>query len=479
MIRLRHKMLIRATRLLDQAVLVGTALMVIDHDALAQRVGGDPLIGASNFVGESVGMLILALAWIGIFDHYVRYRADRFVEFHVQIRNLLKAVTGGTLALLGISALFLPQTLDLRGLMTFWGVVSLIAVASRVTPTGWLMGARRFGYNYRYLLIVGTNPHAAEFAGKIARRSELGYKVVGFIAESPDVQRAWEATGCDGRVLGTIEGIRRVLERERVDEMLVCLSVEAKFRTMSEIIAIARDLGIVLRIAPEAAEGAMLEKLHIEEFENEYVITLFREQMLLQLLVKRLVDVVVASIALLALSAGMIVVAILIKLTSPGPVLFAQDRVGMNQRRFRLYKFRSMVADADERKISLAHLNEVDGPVFKIENDPRITPIGRLIRRTSIDELPQLFNVLRGEMSLVGPRPPLPDEVTRYEWLFRKRLSVKPGITCVWQVSGRNQITFERWMQMDHDYIENWSLWLDLKILMKTIPAVFLGRGAS
>ncbi len=479
MIRLRHKMLIRATRLLDQAVLVGTALVVIDHEALGAGAPGVPLIGAGSFVGESVGMLILALGWVGIFDYYVRYRADRFVEFRVQLRDLLKAVTMGTLALLGISALFLPRTVDLIGLATFWGVVSVIAVAGRVGLTGLLMGARRFGYNYRYLLMVGTNAHAEEFAAKIARHPELGYKVVGFIAESAEAAHQWEADGARGRVLGTLEEIRRVLERERVDEMLVCLSVEAKFRTMSEIIAIARDLGIVLRIAPEASEGAMLEKMHIEEFDHEYVITLFREQMLLQLLLKRLVDVVVAAIALLVLAAGMGVVAVLIKLTSPGPVLFAQDRVGMNQRRFRLYKFRSMVADADEKKSALAHLNEVDGPVFKIENDPRITPIGRFIRRTSIDELPQLFNVLRGEMSLVGPRPPLPDEVVRYEWLFRKRLSVKPGITCVWQVSGRNHITFERWMQMDHDYIENWSLWLDLKILLKTIPAVFLGRGAS
>jgi lipopolysaccharide/colanic/teichoic acid biosynthesis glycosyltransferase len=160
-------------------------------------------------------------------------------------------------------------------------------------------------------------------------------------------------------------------------------------------------------------------------------------------------------------------------------VFFVQNRVGMNQRQFKLYKFRSMVADAEERKSELLHLNERDGPAFKIDNDPRITPIGRFIRKTSIDELPQLFNVLSGEMSLVGPRPPLPDEVQKYEWLFRKRLSVKPGITCIWQISGRNNVSFERWMQMDHEYIENWSIWLDLRILLKTIPAVLFSRGAS
>jgi lipopolysaccharide/colanic/teichoic acid biosynthesis glycosyltransferase len=151
----------------------------------------------------------------------------------------------------------------------------------------------------------------------------------------------------------------------------------------------------------------------------------------------------------------------------------------MNQRQFKLYKFRSMVVDAEKRKLGLQHLNERDGPAFKIENDPRTTWIGRFLRRTSIDELPQLFNVLSGEMSLVGPRPPLPEEVERYEWMYRKRLSVKPGVTCIWQVSGRNNIPFHRWMEMDHEYVENWSLWLDLKIILITIPAVIFSRGAS
>ena len=209
------------------------------------------------------------------------------------------------------------------------------------------------------------------------------------------------------------------------------------------------------------------------------MITLFRERLLMQLLLKRLVDASLSLIVLVLLSPLFLLVALLIKLTSPGPVFFVQNRVGMNQRKFRLYKFRSMVVDAEAKMAELAHLNERDGPAFKIENDPRITRIGRFLRKTSIDELPQLLNVLSGEMSLVGPRPPLPDEVKKYEWLFRKRLSVKPGITCIWQISGRNHVSFDRWMEMDHEYVENWSLWLDLKILFKTVPAVLLSRGAS
>jgi len=235
----------------------------------------------------------------------------------------------------------------------------------------------------------------------------------------------------------------------------------------------------VVRLISDFEDGYLFKNLHIEEFEGDYVVTLFREQMLLQLLLKRLLDASLSLVILLILSPLLLLVAILIKLTSPGPVLFVQTRVGMNQRQFKLYKFRSMIANAEERKSALLHLNERDGPAFKIENDPRITPLGRFLRKTSIDELPQLFNVLTGEMSLVGPRPPLPEEVEKYEWLFRKRLSVKPGITCIWQISGRNNVSFDRWMEMDHEYIESWTVWLDLQILFKTIPAVLLSRGAS
>jgi lipopolysaccharide/colanic/teichoic acid biosynthesis glycosyltransferase len=174
----------------------------------------------------------------------------------------------------------------------------------------------------------------------------------------------------------------------------------------------------------------------------------------------------------------MLPAAILIKLTSHGPVLFRQKRCGHNGRQFVMYKFRSMIDNAEQRRLELEPLNEMDGPVFKSSRDPRITIIGKIIRRFSIDELPQVFNVLRGDMSLVGPRPPLPEEVARYERWQRRRLSMKPGMTCLWQISGRNEVSFEDWMKLDLTYIDNWSLLLDLKILLKTVPVVLLGRGA-
>src|SRR6185437_6955213 len=195
---------------------------------------------------------------------------------------------------------------------------------------------------------------------------------------------------------------------------------------------------------------------------------------------KRPFDVLIATIVLLLLLPFFLVIALLIKMTSKGPVLFRQQRSGLNGRPFTIYKFRTMTADAEERKKELAALNEMRGPVFKVTNDPRITPIGRILRRYSVDEFPQFVNVFRGEMSLVGPRPLPVDEVKRFDdFSHRRRLSVKPGLTCLWQISGRNNVVdFKEWVRLDLEYIDNWSLWLDMKILWRTVPVVLVGVGA-
>jgi exopolysaccharide biosynthesis polyprenyl glycosylphosphotransferase len=199
----------------------------------------------------------------------------------------------------------------------------------------------------------------------------------------------------------------------------------------------------------------------------------------LQLFAKRAIDVTV-SVSLLVIALPVILaIAAAIKLSSSGAVLFRQTRCGLNGRVFTLYKFRTMVEDAEHRRRDLQHLNEMDGPVFKLRRDPRVTVVGRWLRRFSLDELPQLWNVLRGDMSLVGPRPPIPEEVAQYQRWQRRRLSMKPGLTCLWQISGRNEVDFDRWMQLDLEYIDSWSPMLDFKILLKTIPAVLSGRGAS
>ena len=482
MIRLRHKVLIHSFRVLDQLILVAAAALIIYFRPEIIFRGGAPHATPATYrMGDTIGVLLLALGWVGIFAYCIRYKADRFVALRTQLKDLLKATTLASFWLVIVSGIFSVRSITTANILIFWAGVTMAGVVSRLFLRMMLMSARRSGYNYRFLLVIGANARAREVASRIDARPELGYKIVGFVAETPTARDSWSQTAeSRGEVLGLLDDLQSVLKRERVDEMIVCLPVESRFSDIVKVVQHARDLGVVLRLMPELQDNTLFKTLHLEEFEGEHVVTLFREQMLLQLLAKRVVDASVSLAALVVLAPLMVTVAALIKITSPGPVFFAQDRVGMNQRRFRIYKFRSMVVDAEAKKKELAHLNEIaDGPAFKMKNDPRITRIGRFIRKTSIDELPQLFNVLHGEMSLVGPRPPLPDEVKKYEWIFRKRLSVKPGITCVWQISGRSNTTFERWMQMDNEYIDNWSIWLDLKILVKTVPAVLLGRGAS
>lgn len=473
-------MLIHMLRIFDQLVMLGMAAGAVYLRPEVALRGKTHILQATFKIEDALGLIILIIGWIGIYDYFVRYRADRLVALSTQFKNLIKATSMATFWLLIIGVVFTVESLNLPNLLIFYVVVTTIGILSRLFLRLLLISARRSGYNYRYLLVVGINRRAIEFAARIERKPELGYKIVGFVAETQEAEQEWtNARQGDWRYLGMLDDLRRILVEERVDEVFVCLPVEARFSDISRVIQHARDLGIVVRIMPDLSDDYLFKNMYIEEFENEYVVTLFREQMLLQLFLKRLLDVVISLAVLAVLFPLMVLVAILIKLTSAGPVFFVQKRVGMNQREFQLYKFRSMIANAELQKSDLLHLNERDGPAFKIENDPRITPLGRFLRKTSIDELPQLLNVLTGKMSLVGPRPPLPEEVRNYEWLFRKRLSVKPGITCIWQISGRNNVSFDRWMQMDHEYIENWTVWLDLQILLKTIPAVFFSKGAS
>jgi exopolysaccharide biosynthesis polyprenyl glycosylphosphotransferase len=201
-------------------------------------------------------------------------------------------------------------------------------------------------------------------------------------------------------------------------------------------------------------------------------------QLSFSIILKSLLDRILAAIGLVLASPVMLAAAIAIKMTSPGLAIFKQPRCGLNGRRFTLYKFRTMVTNAEELKKDLMKYNEVDGAAFKIKNDPRITPVGRILRKTSIDELPQLFNIIKGDMSFVGPRPPLADEVARYDRWQRRKLSMKPGLTCLWQVSGRSDVSFEKWMKLDLEYIDHWSLWKDAQILFRTVPAVLRGTGA-
>jgi exopolysaccharide biosynthesis polyprenyl glycosylphosphotransferase len=326
---------------------------------------------------------------------------------------------------------------------------------------------------HRNILIVGAGPKAREMGDLIARYSDWGLKILGFVETNPKLSSAER-----GDVLGGLADIPQIVESNVVDEMIFVGGAPGDLEYLNEVLAVCKEQGIQARLAADFFP-AKISKVSMEFLENVPVITFSaRPDHAASLLLKRVMDIAIAFVLLILLLPLMVLVAILIKLTSKGPVIYRQIRCGLYGRKFVLYKFRSMHDGAQDVLWEIRHLNEMDGPVFKMRNDPRVTQLGRFLRKSSIDEWPQFWNVLKGDMSLVGPRAPLPEEVREYTRWQRRRLSVKPGITCLWQVSGRNEIDFHEWMKLDLHYIDNWSLLLDLKILLRTFPVVFLGKGA-
>lgn len=299
--------------------------------------------------------------------------------------------------------------------------------------------------------------------------------VIGYLAFSNEQL----LSAVPGPVLGKVDRLAEVLCQVPVDVVYIAGNVQKHGQEMQAAVKLCEKFGIpfALPAHPFRMDRARAKNHHAVA--DGYLHFMTHAPQPHQMAVKRLFDIVASSAALLALSPLLVTVALLIKLTSRGPIFFKQKRVGVHGKTFDMLKFRSMVVNAEELKARLEALNEQTGPVFKIKNDPRITRIGRFIRKYSIDELPQLLNVLRGEMSVVGPRPPLPKEVEKYAAWQRRRLSVRPGLTCIWQVSGRNQISFEEWMYLDMQYIDNWSLLTDLGLILKTVPVVITGSGAS
>lgn len=333
---------------------------------------------------------------------------------------------------------------------------------------------RKRGYNFRKIIIVGTGKRAVQFIQKIENHPEWGLRIAGIVDyEETNVGKI--VSGIE--VLASLDKISQIIERRAIDEVIFLIP-RAHLNNIEEYLYICETHGVAATIAVDFFD-VKISKLRQTEIDGIPLITFettpANEE---QLFLKRLIDIVASGFGIVLLGPLFAVIAILIKATSKGPVLYIQKRAGLNGRKFVLYKFRSMYKGAHEKLSELIVRNEMAGPIFKIRNDPRITPVGRFLRKFSLDELPQLFNVFTGTMSLVGPRPPLPKEVRQYEPWQRRRLSMKPGITCLWQISGRNKVTFNEWIKLDLKYIDNWSLWLDIKILFKTIPAVLFARGA-
>ncbi|MBU3759730.1 MAG: sugar transferase [Candidatus Omnitrophica bacterium] len=332
------------------------------------------------------------------------------------------------------------------------------------------------GFNTRVLLIVGTGPRALEFVTLIDKNPEWGLKIAGLV---DDEKNRVGTEILSHRVLGTLADIPLLLENVVVDE-LVFIVPRSWLGRIEDSVLYAEQLGKKVSIAVDLFNMRFARALqrNIEKF--PFLTFETTSNVVWQLFVKRLLDILFSLIGIAALSPLMLVTAVLIRSSSGGPILFRQTRCGLNGRLFTVYKFRTMVLDAEDRLESLRKQNEMSGPAFKMSNDPRLIKHGKWLRKFSIDELPQLFNILEGNMSFVGPRPPIPSEVKKYEPWQRRRLSLRPGLTCLWQVQGRSKIIrFEDWMKLDLEYIDTWSLGLDLKLFLKTIPIVILGIGAK
>jgi exopolysaccharide biosynthesis polyprenyl glycosylphosphotransferase len=335
---------------------------------------------------------------------------------------------------------------------------------------------RSHGFNYRTVLIVGTNPTALEIADSIAGHRFWGYRILGFIESGREPGQPWLEPY---PILGEIDDIPRVVEGNVIDDVIFAVH-RRELDRLEDLFLSLQEQGIRTRFAMNLFPHTRA-RVEMEDLDGMPLLSFATTPTSqLALMSKRVVDVALAALVLLLALPISLLIAAAIKVTSGGgSVLFRQTRCGLNGRFFTLYKFRTMVEDAEERRREILHLNEMNGPVFKLRSDPRVTLIGRFLRKFSLDELPQFWNVLRGDMSLVGPRPPIPEEVARYQRWQRRRLAMKPGLTCLWQISGRNEIDFDRWMQLDLEYIDSWSPLLDFKILLKTIPVVLSGRGAS
>jgi exopolysaccharide biosynthesis polyprenyl glycosylphosphotransferase len=305
-------------------------------------------------------------------------------------------------------------------------------------------------------------------------RPGLGYRIVGFVDDNPE-----KGNSNIGRFegLGPIKNLAALIEEQDVDEVIITLPWMYHRKIMGVVRACERR-NVNVHIVPDLFQMS-LSRVDVDDLGGIPLVGV-REVGFGQKVrtIKRALDIAGAALGLTLGAPFLGLIAAAIRLDSPGPIIFRQTRVGANGELFEMYKFRSMVEGAEEELDELRDLNEVDGPIFKMRDDPRVTRVGRILRRTSLDELPQLWNVLRGDMSMVGPRPPLPSEVTEYiEW-HKKRLEVRPGVTGLWQVSGRSLVSFDEQCLLDIYYIENWSLWLDFKILLRTIPQILFGNGA-
>ena len=425
------------------------------------RLGIDIRLAAIGF-----GILWVIVLWYqGLYRLRARWRLRTEAMDIARATLLVAAIT------LSILFLFKQEDVSRIFLVALFTAEPLVTLAGRGILRFAFSELRSRGHNARYMLVIGTGKLAQDFADLVESRAGLGLHVIGHLSVPGESQQIVTRP-----ILGDLDSIEEVLHTNIVDEVAACLAPESA-SLLEPIASLAADEGKTVRIPVDPSDGSV-RNAREEEFEGLLVRSLVHDgHREAGLVIKRLIDVVGAAVGLIILSPLLLVTAVLIRVQDGSPVIFRQTRVGLHGRPFTILKFRTMDPDAEERLHEVAHLNELKGAAFKASNDPRMSRLGRRLRKLSIDELPQLWNVLKGEMSLVGPRPPLPSEVVEYDIWHRRRLSMKPGITGLWQVESRHEANFDRWVELDLSYIDRWTLWLDLSILLRTMPNVMMARG--
>jgi exopolysaccharide biosynthesis polyprenyl glycosylphosphotransferase len=420
-----------------------------------------PTLGLDRYVRLAVLVGVLAtvlLATHGLYD------LERPQSWPVRLRGI--ASSSSTALVLGFTASYFlgDQAFSRLWLASGWALAVAVLVVWRVVAHRLYEALRDVIAPANRVLIVGANRLGRELASEL----KTGYQVVGYVDNGIDLERL------ELPLLGPIAQLEELVQAYAVDELIIALPGDRR-EQVNRVLARGFRRHVQVKLLPEFG-GLPPQRFQVHHFGGRQYIGYVPAAAVSW--VKRAVDLIVLSVGLIALAPVLSVIAIAIKLDSPGPVFYRQERVGKDGRRFEMLKFRSMCLDADRRLETLRQHNEATGPLFKMRRDPRVTRVGSLLRRWSLDELPQLLNVLHGEMSLVGPRPPLPSEVEQYEDWQLGRLRAVPGLTGLWQVSGRSEVPFHDMVRLDLHYIRNWSLALDLEILLRTIPAVLSNRGA-
>jgi exopolysaccharide biosynthesis polyprenyl glycosylphosphotransferase len=419
---------------------------------------------------------IFAIIWVIIITKLDAYTYQRFTSLHREMIIIVKTSLIGTLILFAADFIFRFEYIPRSYIGIFFVMNFLSLTIEKIILFNVAKKIRERGQDRKKVLVVGTGLRVKAFIETVERNIGWGLDIIGLVAEDRLIS---EKEFFGKKILGTTKEIEDILHGNQVDEVIICASGNELGRLeFEEVFEICEKEGVQIRVNSDFL-GKLTKKVTVDHIYGLSIISyLNTPDNEWALYLKRLIDILVSGIGLIILSPIFLVIAILIKITSKGPVFYEWNVMGFNKKPFRSWKFRTMVVDADAQKKNLLAQNEMKGPVFKIKNDPRITKIGRFLRKFSLDELPQLWSVFKGDMSLVGPRPAGPHELARYESWHRRKLSIKPGITCLWQANGRNKINdFNEWVKLDLQYIDNWSIWLDLKILAKTAWVVLRGTG--